>query len=409
MAEAAEVDVAIVGGGPAGLGVALALREAGVARVVVLEREPSAGGVPRHCGHPPFGMHEFGRVLTGPAYARRLVERARAAGVGIRTAHTVVAVEPEGRLRLVTPEGVATLAARRAVLATGVRESSRHARLLSGDRPLGVLTTGALQAMVYLRELIPFRRPVILGTELVSLSALLTCRKAGIRPVAMVEPNPWPTARRPLALFPRLLGIPVHYATELAAIHVGRRVEGVTLRDASGAVTELACDGVLLTGRFTPEAALVRPSHLALDPLTGGPAVDQFGRCSDPSWFAAGNLLRPVETAGWCQREGRRIGAAIARDLAGDLPPPAPAVRVVPGRGIKLAMPQRLCPDPGAADPAMLQLRAAEPVAGELRLVADGHTLWRRHLAVRPERRILVPVAAEALAASASAVEIGFA
>ena len=44
-----------------------------------------------------------------------------------------------------------------------------------------------------------------------------------------------------------------------------------------------------------------------------------------------------------------------------------------------------------------------------VRLMADGHTLWRRHLAVRPERRILVPVAAEALAASASTVEIGFA
>ena len=407
MAETA--DVAIVGGGPAGLGVALALRERGVARVLVLEREQDAGGVPRHCGHPPFGLREFGRVLTGPDYAGRLVERALAAGVAIRTGQTVVAVLPEGRLRLVTPDGVTTLAARRAVLATGVRESSRHARLLSGDRPLGVLTTGALQAMVYLKGLIPFRRPVILGTELVSLSALLTCRKAGIRPVAMVEANPWPTARRPLALFPRLLGIPVHYATELAAIHGGRRVEGVTLRSASGVATELACDGVLLTGRFTPEAALVRASHLDLDPATGGPAVDQFGRSSDPSWFAAGNLLRPVETAGWCHREGLRIGAAVARDLAGDLPSPAPAVRVVPGRGIKLALPQRLCPEPGAAAPVLLQLRASEPFAGELRLVAEGRTLWRRRLAVRPERRILVPVAADALAATEGTVEIGFA
>ena len=78
-------DVAIVGGGPAGLAAAIALRGRGVARVTVLEREATAGGVPRHCGHPPFGMRELGRVLTGPAYARRLVAMAMAAGADIRT------------------------------------------------------------------------------------------------------------------------------------------------------------------------------------------------------------------------------------------------------------------------------------------------------------------------------------
>ena len=46
---------------------------------------------------------------------------------------------------------------------------------------------GALQAMVYLAGQAPFRRPVIVGTELVSFSALLTCRHAGIRPAAMIE------------------------------------------------------------------------------------------------------------------------------------------------------------------------------------------------------------------------------
>ena len=81
-------DVAIVGGGPAGLAAAIALRGQGVARVTVLEREATAGGVPRHCGHPPFGMREVGRVLTGPAYARRLVAMAAAAGADIRTGHS---------------------------------------------------------------------------------------------------------------------------------------------------------------------------------------------------------------------------------------------------------------------------------------------------------------------------------
>ena len=98
-------DVAIVGGGPAGLSAAVELRRQGVARVVVLERFGRAGGIPRHCGHPPFGMREFRRVLSGPAYARRLVATAEDAGVEIRTDHTVTAGRPGGGLGTALPSG----------------------------------------------------------------------------------------------------------------------------------------------------------------------------------------------------------------------------------------------------------------------------------------------------------------
>ena len=60
-----QYDVAIVGAGPAGLSAAVELKKQGVARVVVLERFEQAGGIPRHCGHPPFGMREFRRGLSG--------------------------------------------------------------------------------------------------------------------------------------------------------------------------------------------------------------------------------------------------------------------------------------------------------------------------------------------------------
>lgn len=392
MAEAEAVDVAIVGAGPAGLGAAIALRRQGVARVLVLEREAKAGGVPRHCGHPPFGLREFGRILTGPAYARRLVERAQAAGAAVRCGSSVVAIGPGARLSVTGPEGPAEIVARRAVLATGVRESSRHARLISGDRPIGVLTTGTLQAMVHLHGLIPFARPVIVGTELVALSSLMTCRKAGIRPVAMLEAASHPTARAPFLLYPRLLGIPVYYDMSLVEIRGQPRVEAVSVRGPDGAERALACDGVLLTGRFVPEATLARMGPLEVDPGSGGPVVDQHGRCSDPAWFAAGNLLRPVETAGWSFREGMRIGGAVAADLTGRLRSNGPCAQVRRGAGLKLVVPQRLALPMDGQGLDSLQLRVAEPVAGELRVLADGRLVWRRRVQLWPERRALVPL-----------------
>ncbi|GAB4355660.1 MAG: FAD/NAD(P)-binding oxidoreductase [Kiloniellaceae bacterium] len=389
------VDVAVVGGGPAGLAAATRLKERGIVSVAVLDREAAAGGIPRHCGHYPFGMREFHRILRGPDYAGRLVARAESAGVDLYPSTSVVGIAPGPCLTLSTDAGKTEITARRVLLATGVRETSRAARFIGGDRPLGVVTTGALQSLVYLHGKRPFRRPVILGSELVSFSALLTCRHAGIRPLAMVEPNPRVTARAFAAALPRLFGIPLHLETELAAIHGQGRVEGVTLRRADGRAWTVEADGVVVTGSFTPEATLLCLGHLDIDSGgSGGPVVDQFGRCSDPAFFAAGNLLRPVETAGWSWQEGVAAGDRIADSLAGSLPKAERFVAVAAGHpAIKLALPQRLALPDTAGGMPYLQLRLNRTLRGGLTLSDGNETLWAREIDGLPERRILIPLA----------------
>ncbi|MGB2201903.1 MAG: FAD-dependent oxidoreductase, partial [Pseudooceanicola atlanticus] len=143
------VDVAIIGAGPAGLSAARHLAEAGIASVHVLEREAEAGGIPRHCLHSPFGLREYGRPMTGPAYARMNLRRALRAGAQVHTRVTVTTLGPGGALELSTPDGLQQLRARAVILATGARETSRAARLIGGTKPGGVLTTGALQPLVH--------------------------------------------------------------------------------------------------------------------------------------------------------------------------------------------------------------------------------------------------------------------
>ncbi len=394
------VEVAIIGGGPSGLAAALELKRRGIADIVVLERENEAGGIPRHCGHPPFGVREFSRVLTGPSYARRLVRAARGAGVTIRTAVTVVELRPGGDLLITSQQGPELLRARRVILATGVRETPRSARLISGVRALGALNTGALQSLVYLQNRKPFKRPVIVGTELVSFSAIMTCRHADIKPVAMIEAGAHVTARWPSSLFPKLVGLPLYLNTRLLSIEGTRRVSAVEVETRGHGRRLIECDGVILTGCFTPEASLARMGHLAIDRGTGGPLVDQYGRCSDPVYFAAGNLLRPVETAGWSFQEGRRCGGWVAGDLAGDLPDHARATQLVTSDpGIKYMMPQKLdqsSPPEGAKPDGMkyVQLRFEVRGKGVLTIHRGGDLVWQRSLHVAPERRILVPIKA---------------
>lgn len=391
--------VAIVGAGPAGLAAAIRLRQLGVDDVMLLEREAAAGGIPRHCGHSPFGMREYRRLLSGPAYARQLTDDALALGVRLKLNTTVVNLGENGLLTLASNDGQQQLKANVVLLSTGNRESPRSARLVSGTRPQGIVTTGALQSMVYLKGRKPFHRPLVVGSELVSFSALLTCRHAGIRPVMMIEANPRITAFTMASLLPRLLGIPLKVNHSISAIHGQTRVEAVEIAHSSGATQRIACDGVIFTGQFIAEASLVRASHLQFDGRSGGPSVDQFGRCSDPSYFAAGNLLHPVDTAGWCWAEGRQMAEYIFAALGERLPA---AERTIPvdtsETGIRYFTPQRIAL-PQADDEAseltqsvQFQLRFNRPCRGQLRLENNWRTIQSRALRARPETRQLLTV-----------------
>ena len=388
--------VAVVGGGPAGVAAAIELRAGGVAEVILIERESSLGGASRHCGHPTYGLREFGRLYTGPDYARRLQREATAAGVDVRLGATVVALEAGGGMRLANTDGAFHLQAKRVVLATGARETPRSARLISGQRPAGVMNTGALQSHVYVERLTPFRRPLLVGTELVGLSAVWTCLAHGMRPAAVVEAGDRFTARWPARLLPSALGIPVRLRSRIVDI-VGRStLEAVEIEDTQGRRERIACDGVVFSGEFLPETALMRGGFLALDP-SGGLAVDQYGRCSDPVYFAAGNVLRGIETAAWCHGEGRTVARTVVQDLAGRLPLAARAAPVIPGRGIKLTSPQKIAFPFELESGACIQLRASERIAGRLTVRADDREVWSRPVRLLPERRYSVPLPSPAI------------
>ena len=325
------VDV-LIAGGRAGLAAAIELRRLGVGKVLVVDRERQAGGIPRHCAHTGYGLRDLRRLMTGPAYARHYSRAADLAGAVIRTGTTVTdwpgliagqAGQP-GPVHavLTSPDGRETVTANAVLLATGCRERPRAARLVPGGRPPGVMTTGELQQRVYLDGQQLPGRAVVIGAEHVSFSALVTLAHAGADVVALVTDQPRHQSLAAFRLAAQLRwGVPVWTRTAITEIIGSARLEAVELRDLqSGAARPVPCDTVVFTGDWIPDHELARIAGTRLDAGTRGPAVDTALRTSVPRVYAAGNLVHAAETADIAALAGRHAARQIAAALQAEQP-----------------------------------------------------------------------------------------
>ena len=307
------VDALVIGAGPAGLAAATALQAGGAGHVVVLDREDEAGGTPRLCEHTGFGLRDLRRVLRGPVYARRWVERAAASGVDIRARSMVTAWGGPLRAHVTGPEGLLQVESRAVVLATGARERPRAARLVPGTRPSGIFTTGQLQQWVHRQRLPLAGRALIVGAEHVSYSAALTLREAGVQPVALVTDLPHTQTFRSFDLATRVgLHVPVWTRTTVTGVTGRDSVDGVLVRGSDGTERTVAVDVVVFSGDFIPDNELARLAGLSMDPGTKGPACGVDGATSAPGVFATGNLVHPAETADVAARRATAVGRAAA-------------------------------------------------------------------------------------------------
>ncbi len=228
------LDVAVIGGGPAGISACLEFSAHTALKIALFEGEQGLGGMPRSC-HIFFGLRDRKRVYTGPSYARTLEKLVRKTGTLIYTGSRVLSIlpgEPDEahELHVLCPEGPKSYRSRFILLATGCFESSRSERLLPGTRPSGIFTTGTLQQLVNLRRLKPGNRALILGSEHVALSSVFTLRASGTTIAGLVERDAELHTYASLAAFmSHLVGFPIIKNAALHRIMGDRRVEGVEL------------------------------------------------------------------------------------------------------------------------------------------------------------------------------------
>jgi thioredoxin reductase len=382
-----EIEIAIIGAGPAGLSAAMELSKLGHTDIAVFDREDAAGGVPRHCGHTGFGMAEFKRPMTGPDYARKLAEKAGKSDIDIYLRHTLIDIK-DGVLIFSTPKGIKHYQAQRTLLALGARETPRSTRLVSGIRSPDIITTGALQRFVYLHDRKPFDCAVVIGTEAVSFSALMTCRHAGIDVAAMIDESPRIEMFAPLKPAAEyLLKVPVHTGVEHITIEgEGKTITGVTI-ERDGRQETIACDGVIFTGRFTPEGALMQSTLPRFNHRNNSAWVTQNFQTDDQTIFVAGNALRGALTAFKCYFEGRDAARAIHDSLHQKRA--LRTITIEADDAIAWHSPSLI--DIDAPHPQLTTLRFKQPTKGTLLTLLNGREVMRTRIDAVPFLNVKLP------------------
>ena len=90
-----DVDLIVIGAGPAGLAAAVSAKKKGLQNLVVVERNGWLGGILPQCIHDGFGLEIFKEQLTGPEYAQRYIDELKRLKIPFMLDSMVLEVTPE--------------------------------------------------------------------------------------------------------------------------------------------------------------------------------------------------------------------------------------------------------------------------------------------------------------------------
>jgi NADPH-dependent 2,4-dienoyl-CoA reductase/sulfur reductase-like enzyme len=376
------IDIAVIGGGPAGLAAAISARRNDAKNVIILDRNSWLGGILPQCIHDGFGVEETGKSMTGTEYSEMYINDAKKQNINFMKETMVLNISKNREIIVINKKGLYKIKAKSIVLAMGCREKTRWNVMIPGDRPSGIYTAGVAQAFINLYNIMVGKNLVILGSGDVGLIMARRFKFEGANVLGVVEILPYASG------LPRNVvqclddyDIPLFLNHTITYIKGKERLECVRIAQVDekmnvvpGTEKELKCDTLLLSLGLIPENELSKEIGIDLDSVTGGPIVNQFYETSVPGIFACGNCLQVYDTVDMLSLGAKNAGRHAAKY---DFRKENKVSKVSAGKGIRYVIPQRIT-KPGKVS---FSLRVEKPQeASMMRVYADDKEIFKKKL-----------------------------
>jgi len=337
-----QCDLAIIGGGPAGIAAAIVAHRLDLDVCLVDEQHRFGGQIYRQ---PPREF-QVGNWLSGAGY-----QRAKAQIREVEQLAALRHIAPATAWACFPSSGDAREGFRHDVLyhndtALG-RVRARHVLIASGcyEAPVpfpgwqlpGVMSAGGIQTLLKSQRVAAGRSIFLAGSHPLLLVAAQQLTAAGVRiaGIALMQPvtTAWHLARSPRAMWTgsghlfgtlrtlielRRRGVPVWFGHAVIEALGTREIEGVRLRDlASAREVEIACDALGVCYGFLPSSELARQAgaeHFWAPEGGWVTRCDEYMRSSVPGISVAGELTG-VAGAQAAALSGEIAGLGVTRDL----------------------------------------------------------------------------------------------
>lgn len=319
-------EIAIIGGGPAGLCAAISAASLG-ARVTLIERSDRLGGQLIKQTHMFFGSQKQYASIRGIDIAGILIKDLQKYqdNIEMMLDATVIGMYEDGVLALEQNEKYIKIKPQSVIVATGASE--KFLPFPNNDLP-GIYGAGAVQTLMNVHGVAPGQSVVMVGAGNIGLIVSYQLMQAGIQVKAIVDASPKIGGYLVHASKIRRMGIPIYTSHSIKYAHGDSKLEKVTLcrldekwQPVEGSEFDIETDVLCISVGLSPLTELLWQvgCEMKYIPELGGyvPVRSKNLETSVPGIFIAGDVAG-VEEASSAMVEGRLSGLCAAKALGYD-------------------------------------------------------------------------------------------
>ena len=318
-----KTDIAVIGGGPAGLSAAIAAASAG-AKVLLIDRNASLGGQLVKQTHMFFGSAKQHASVRGFDIAKLLSEELNRYRdqIDIMTDSTALGLYEDGVLTVENRHRYVKIQPSAIIAATGAAE--KYLPFPNNDLP-GIYGAGAVQTLMNQYGVAPGKSAVMVGAGNIGLIVSYQLLQAGVKVKAVIDAAPKIGGYLVHAAKIRRAGVPIMTSTTVLHAHGKEELEKVTLakldekwQPIPGSEFDIETDVLSIAVGLTPLAELLWQigCEMRYVPELGGhvPLRNSEYETTVKNVYVAGDVAG-IEEASSAMVEGRLAGLSAAKNL----------------------------------------------------------------------------------------------